>query len=136
MPPAETYARRYVFAESPPLIPRLPRQQCAAIAALAMWTIWTIAYILGFSHVSWFSAYGHAAGAAPGTGLSAVADQEIATVSLWAVAAACFVPVVCASLMRWLKDTEDPDDELREVTRAGRRRAGVKGWAAPRRGGS
>jgi cytochrome c oxidase assembly factor CtaG len=116
------------IAESPPLAPRLPEQQRAVIAALAMWTIWIIAYVLGFSRVSWFGAYQHAAGRT----LSAVADQEIATGLLWAVAAACFIPVVYVSLMRWLKDTDDdPDSELRDVSRADQRGTGLKGWAAP-----
>lgn len=115
------------IADSPPLSPRVPRQQCAAVAALALWTVWVIAYLLGFSHVSWFSAYDHA------VRLNAVADQEIATILLWAVAAACFIPVVYISLVKWLKDLDDPNDELREAVRAERRRPGVRGWTAPRR---
>jgi cytochrome c oxidase assembly factor CtaG len=110
------------LVESPPLAPRLSRPQRATLAALAMWTTWILAYLLGFSHVAWFRAYPHSGW------LSPVADQEIATITLWAVAAACFVPVVYATMMVWLKDSADPDDELRRVVDGPPRSAGVRGW--------
>ena len=100
------------LVESPPLQPRLPRLLRAAFAALAMWTIWILAYILGFSQVAWFPAYVH-----PG-GLSPVPDQETATGIMWAVSAVCFVPVVFVNALTWLKDSEDPDEELRAIVRA------------------
>jgi cytochrome c oxidase assembly factor CtaG len=100
------------LVESPPLLPWLSRPLRAAFAALAMWTIWILAYILGFSHVAWFPAYVH-----PG-GLSPVQDQEIATGIMWAVSAVCFVPVVFVTGLTWLKDSEDPDEELHAIVRA------------------
>ena len=100
------------LVESPPLQPRLPRLLRAAFAALAMWTIWILAYILGFSQVAWFPAYVH-----PG-GLSPVPDQETATGIMWAVSAVCFVPVIFVNALTWLKDSEDPDEELRAIVRA------------------
>lgn len=110
------------LVESPPHAPRLTHLQRAVFATLAMWITWVHAYVLGFSHVAWFHAYAHAAG----TGMSAVADQEIATGTLWAVAALSFIPVIFASMVVWLTDTEDPDDELRTVVRP--RIAAVRGW--------
>jgi cytochrome c oxidase assembly factor CtaG len=118
------------LVRSPPLQPRLTHLQRGVVAALAMWTIWVLAYILGFSGVAWYHAYGHAA-------LGTVADQEIATATLWAVAAVCFAPVIFFSAMTWLKDTEDPDHELRAIVRgaagSGARRSAVKGWGRPAR---
>jgi cytochrome c oxidase assembly factor CtaG len=125
------------LVESPPLLPRLPRPLRAAFAALAMWTIWILAYILGFSHVAWFPAYVH-----PG-GLSPVNDQEIATGILWAVPALCFFPVVYATVLTWLRDSEDPDEALRAIVRAQPRGPGEPGqpgqpesgrWPRPPRG--
>ena len=100
------------LVESPPLRPRLSRPLRATFAALAMWTIWFLAYILGFSHVAWFPAYIHLGG------LSPVDDQEIATGIMWAVSAVCFIPVVFVNALTWLKDSEDPDEELRAIVRA------------------
>ncbi len=117
------------IAESPPLAPRIARWQRAVVAALAMWTTWVLAYILGFSHVAWYPAYPHVAG----RGLSTIADQQIATGTLWAVAALCFLPVIFYSAMTWLRDTEDPDDELRGVVRRERHRAWASGSPRPPR---
>jgi cytochrome c oxidase assembly factor CtaG len=116
------------LAESPPFAPRLTHLQRAVFAALAMWITWILAYVLGFSHVAWFHAYTRAAG----QGLSAVADQEIATGTLWAVAAVCFLPVIFVSAMAWLADKEDPDEELGRVVR-GAKMTTVRGWSHPRR---
>ena len=125
------------LVESPPLLPRLPRPLRAAFATLAMWTIWVLAYILGFSHVAWFPPYVH-----PG-GLNPVVDQEIATGILWAVPALCFVPVVYATALTWLRDSEDPDEALRAIVRAQPREPGESGqpgqpesgrWPRPPRG--
>lgn len=123
------------LVESPPLLPRLARPQRAAFAAISMWTIWVLAYILGFSQTAWYSAYVHTAG----SGLSAVADQELATGIMWAVAGLCFVPVVYVVMMTWLKDSQDPDDELRVLVadqHDGPQRARwprpPRGWNTPR----
>jgi cytochrome c oxidase assembly factor CtaG len=114
------------LVESPPLLPRLSRPLRAFFAALAMWTIWILAYILGFSHVAWFTAYSH-------PGLSAVADQEIATGVMWAVPALCFGPVVFVAALTWLKDTEDPDEGLRVLVSAEHPPRSVR-WPRPPRG--
>jgi len=116
------------LVESPPLLPRLSRPGRAAVAALAMWTIWILAYILGFSQVAWFTAYAHGAGPSP------VADQEIATGIMWAVPAICFIPVIYATALTWLKDTEDPDEGLRGIVHADDPRHGPGRWPRPPRG--
>jgi cytochrome c oxidase assembly factor CtaG len=115
------------LVESPPLLPRLSRPLRAVFAALAMWTIWILAYILGFSQVTFFTAYSHA-------GLSSVADQEIATGIMWAVPALCFAPVVFVTAITWLRDTEDPDEGLRELVRAERPQPRSARWPRPPRG--
>jgi cytochrome c oxidase assembly factor CtaG len=102
------------LVDSPPLLPRTSRPQRAALAALPMWTIWASAYIMGFSRTAWFSVLAHASG----HGLGTIADQEIASGLLWAIPGLCFVPVVYVSLITWLRDSADPDDELREVGQA------------------
>ncbi len=114
------------LVESPPLLPRLSRPLRAVFAALAMWTIWILAYILGFSQVAWFGAYLQ-------PGVNPVIDQEIATGAMWAVSAVCFVPVVYVTALTWLKDTSDPDDELRAMIRAQRQQRGHR-WPRPPRG--
>src|SRR5215467_14517216 len=117
------------LVDSPPVAPRLPRPQRAAVAALAMWSIWIVAYVLGFATHAVFHAY-----RAAGGGLGAVADQEIAVGLLWAVAGGCFVPVVIANMLGWLKDSEDADEEFQRVFRDENERAMVRGWGTrPRR---
>jgi cytochrome c oxidase assembly factor CtaG len=115
------------LVESPPLLPRLSRPLRAVFAALAMWTIWILAYILGFSQVAFFTAYSHA-------GLSSVADQEIATGIMWAVPALCFAPVVFVTALTWLRDTEDPDEGLRQLVRTERPQPRSARWPRPPRG--
>jgi cytochrome c oxidase assembly factor CtaG len=115
------------LVESPPLLPHLSRPQRALLAALSMWTIWILGYILGFSQVAWYTAYGH-------PGLGAVIDQEIATGLMWGVPAVCFVPVVFVAVVTWLKDSEDPDEELRAIVREDRRPPGRGRWPRPPRG--
>ncbi len=107
---------------SPPLAPRLPRPQRAFVAALAMWSIWAIAYVLGFARDSVVHGYDGA-----GSHLVTVADQEITAFLLWAVAGACFVPVVFVAMLSWLKDgaetaAEPAGDPVK---------AGVRGWGWP-----
>ena len=117
------------LVDSPPLAPRLPRPQRALVAALAMWSTWAVAYVLGFAGHAVFHAYD-----AAGSGLSAVADQEIAVGLVWAVAGCCFVPVVIATLLGWLAGGEDADEEFQRVFRDENNRAAVRGWGArPRR---
>jgi cytochrome c oxidase assembly factor CtaG len=120
------------LVESPPLLPRISRPQRALFAALPMWALWASAYIMGFSRTTWFRALAHS----PGHGLGTVADQEIAAGLLWAIPALCFVPVVYVALISWLRDSADPDDELRAIvgTRGGTGAAGPRpprGWRLP-----
>lgn len=120
------------LVESPPLLPTISRPQRAAFAALPMWTIWTLAYIMGFSRGVWFTSLAHQ----PGHGLGTVADQQIAAAILWAVPAVCFVPAVYVSLLSWLRDSSDPDAELRGADTARcEGRPGTlrppRGWRAP-----
>src|SRR5215831_18210543 len=118
------------LVDSPPVAPRLPRPQRAAVAALAMWSIWIVAYVLGFATHAVFHAY-----RATGGGLGAVADQEIAVGLLWAVAGCCFVPVVIANMLGWLKDSEDADEEFQRVFRDENERATVRAGERARAGG-
>jgi cytochrome c oxidase assembly factor CtaG len=116
------------LVESPPSLPALSRPLRAVFAAVAMWTIWVLAYILGFSQVAWFHGYAH------GAGLTPVADQELATGIMWAVPALCFVPVVFVTALTWLKDPEDPDEELRAIAAAERPQPRPGRWPRPPRG--
>jgi cytochrome c oxidase assembly factor CtaG len=115
---------------SRPLLPRLSRPQRAVMAAVAMWTIWVLACIMGMSKVAWFAACSHAAG----DGLGTAADQQVAVGILWAVPALCFAPVIYGVLMAWLRDSQDPDEELRSAGDAGSAHAGLSGWPRPPRG--
>jgi cytochrome c oxidase assembly factor CtaG len=114
---------------SPPLAPRLPNPHRAAIAALAMWSTWAVAYALGFANHAVFHGYD-----AAGSGLSAVADQQITVGLVWAVSGFCFIPVVFVTMLSWLKDSEDPDEELQRLARDQRQRAVVRGWERRARG--
>jgi cytochrome c oxidase assembly factor CtaG len=118
------------LVDSPPFLPRITRPQRAAFAALPMWSLWASAYIMGFSGTDWFSALAHSAG----HGLGTVADQEIAAGLLWAIPGLCFVPVVYFSVITWLRDSANPDDELRGVAN-GQRVPGLprppRGWRLP-----
>lgn len=114
---------------SSPFRPRGRGLHLAVIAAFAMWLIWVVAYILGMATHGVFHAYRYH----PGGPLSAVADQELATAVLWAVAAACFMPVIFTSAHRWLHDGDDVEAELEQVTGTMALPA-VKGWGPSRRG--
>jgi hypothetical protein len=73
--------------------------------------------VVGLSERDFYRNFHHAAG-----GLSAGADQQIASAVLWFVAAASFVPVIFWNALMWLKTDEDPDTELLALMRAARRR--------------
>jgi len=103
------------LVESPPFLPAIARPLRAAFAALPMWVIWASAYIMAFSHTVWFIAFAHRTGQV----LGIAADQQIAAGLLWGITGLCFVPVVYVSLITWLRDTSDPDHELRRVPQAG-----------------
>ena len=106
------------LVESPPLAPRSPRQRRIVLAACAMWTTWVVAYLVGLSHNTWYTAYASARGRI----VSVAADQQIMAGLLWAMAAFMFLPVIFANLMAWLRDDQNPDEELARLTREERRR--------------
>lgn len=103
------------LAASPPLLPRISRPLRAVFSALAMWTIWVLTYIMAFSTAGWFSVYAHHGGPA----ISPAGDQQVAAGIMWAVPAFCFVPVIFNSVLRFLGDSADPDEEMREISEPG-----------------
>jgi cytochrome c oxidase assembly factor CtaG len=107
------------LVESPPFSPRSPRQRRIVLATFAMWSTWTVAYLVGLSHVGSYAAYSSVIGRS----LSLAADQQIMAGLLWAMAAFVFLPVIFSNLMAWLRDEQDPDEELRSLAREERRRA-------------
>lgn len=107
---------------SPPLVPRSGYLRRAVLAALTMWVFWILAYLVGLSNHGFYRSFHHVAG-----GLSASADDEIAAVVLWFVAAAAFIPVIFWNALTWLQSEEDPDSELLQVARAERRRGTAPG---------
>jgi cytochrome c oxidase assembly factor CtaG len=115
---------------SPPLLPGLSRPQRAAMAAASMWAIWVLAYITGMSKAAWPAAYSHATG----HGLSSAADQQFAVAVMWAVPALCFAPVIYAMIIAWLRDSSDPDEELREAGAGDPAGGGHGGLPRPPRG--
>ena len=101
---------------SPPLLPRSGYLRRAVLAGLVMWAFWILAYWTGLSTRDVYRSFPHVAG-----GLSAAADQQIASAVLWFAAAVALVPVVFWNALQWLQ-TEDPDLELLELARQDRRR--------------
>lgn len=108
------------LVESPPLSPRVVSPLRAGLAALTMWGIWIMAYLVGFSEVTWYVAYHHAAG-----GLGGTTDRELSTALLWLGAASVFAPRIFSDLLAWLRNGNDPDAELRALVRRERR------WGPP-----
>ena len=116
---------------SPPLVPRSGYLRRAVLSAFAMWAFWILAYVVGLSNHDFYRNFHHVAG-----GLSAAADQQIASAVVWFVAALAFVPVIFWNAVMWLKTDDDPDAELLALARAERRRgmppaAGRQGGPAP-----
>jgi cytochrome c oxidase assembly factor CtaG len=101
---------------SPPLVPRSGYLRRAVLAGLVMWAFWILAYWTGLSTHDVYRSFHHVAG-----GLSAAADQQIASALLWLGAAVAFIPVVFWNALQWLQ-TEDPDLELLVLARHERRR--------------
>jgi cytochrome c oxidase assembly factor CtaG len=111
-----------------PLASRLSGAQRAVIAALAMWSTWIAAYAFGFSTQPLVHAY------AGGSGPGIVADQEIAVFLVWGVAGVCFIPVIFAGLLSWLRDSGDIGEEFSRAYPDASVRVGVRGWPRPPRG--
>jgi cytochrome c oxidase assembly factor CtaG len=105
------------LVRSPPLSPRSGHLRRAVLAAVVMWVFWVLAYIMGLSNRSFYPNFHHVPG-----GLSAAADQQIASALSWFVAAVAFVPVIFWNAVMWLKTEDDPDTELIALIRADRRR--------------
>ncbi len=105
------------LVQSPPLAPRSGHLRRAVLAALAMWSLWILAYVAGMSMHDFYANFHHAPG-----GLSAAADQQIASAVLWLVSAVTFVPVIFWNALMWLKTEDDPDTELIALLRAEHRR--------------
>jgi hypothetical protein len=118
---------------SPPLVPRSGHFRRAVLAAIVMWLFWIDAYVVGLSSADWYTNFAHVAG----RGLSAGADQQIGAACLWFAAAVMFVPVIFWNALQWIHGEEDPDAELRRLTKMEHRpppRApapGANGGAAP-----
>ena len=116
------------LVSSPASAARPTRPQRAAVAALAMWSIWAIAYVLGFANHAVTHAYDLSGS------LGAVTDQEVTAALMWAVSGACFIPIICVTLLGWLRDSAAPGAGPAEETPAGRGGVpAVRGWGrAPR----
>ncbi len=103
------------------------RPQRAAMAAVTMWAIWGIAYVLGFANHAVIHAYDQSGS------LGVVTDQEITAALLWAVSAACFVPVVYVCMFGWLRTMSTTGGRPAQQSQAVRDVAPVRGWARPSR---
>ncbi len=86
-----------------PLEPRSGYLRRAVLAAVAMWAFWILAYVLGLSNHDFYRNFPHVPG-----GLSAAADQQIASAVLWFVAAASFVPVIFWNALHVAPDRRGP----------------------------
>ena len=105
------------LVQSPPLAPRSGHLRRAVLAALVMWAFWILAYVVGMSNHDFYPNFHHAPG-----GLSAAADQQIASAVLWLFSAVTFMPVIFWNALMWLKTEDDPDTELIGLLRAEHRR--------------
>ena len=86
------------------------------------------AYALGFSSQPLVHAY------AEGSRLGIVADQEIAVGLVWGVAGVCFVPVIFAGVVSWLRDSGDIGEEFRQAFPEAGARTGVRDGSVRRAG--
>lgn len=86
------------LVDSAPMRARTAPSRRIVLAAIAMWTVWIIAYVAGMAHGQGYPTFHHTAG----RGLSAAADQQLATLLLFVAAAATYLPVVFSNLFAWL----------------------------------
>ena len=114
------------LATSPPLVPRSGYLRRAVLAAFVMWAFWILAYVVGLSNHDFYRNFHHVAG-----GLSAAADQQIASAVLWFFAAAAFVPLDLLERTLVAEDRRGPRCRA-PGARAGRTPAGNatgrRGW--------
>jgi cytochrome c oxidase assembly factor CtaG len=95
---------------TPPVPPIVSAGQRIAPAAVAMWMIWILAFLVGFSHSTWYPSV-HSIR----RGLSVVADQELASGFLWIAAAVTFMPVIFTNLVRFLRGDDEVHDEVARI---------------------
>jgi cytochrome c oxidase assembly factor CtaG len=86
------------LVDSAPMVPRTVPSRRIVLATVAMWTVWIVAYVAGMAHGEGYPGFHHTAG----QGLSAGADQQLATVLLFFAAAAAYLPVIFSNLFAWL----------------------------------
>lgn len=107
---------------SPSSPARLTRPQRAAAAAIPMWSLWAIAYALGFANHAVVSGYDVS------SSLGVVSDQEIAVFVIWAMSAACFIPVIVVAMVTWLRDSGAPGAPAAQERRPAPGTLVVRGW--------
>ena len=90
------------MVESPPIRPLVSRVQRLVTAAVVMWTTWIMAYLQGMSGHSWYGVFRKVVGRQ----LSMANDQQLATFSIWLVAAAVFLPIIFSNIIHWLQDED------------------------------
>ena len=92
--------------DSPPFHGRLDHLQRAVYATSALAVGWLLAIVLAFASTPIYAAY---AGQAHGSGLSAVADQQLAAGVLWVPGSIALTIAICVNFYFWL----DPLDGRR-----------------------
>lgn len=95
------------LVESPPTRPKVGRVQRFVTAAVVMWTTWIMAYLQGMSGHSWYGVFRNVVGRR----LSMANDQQLATFSIWLIAAAVFLPIIFGNIIHWLQDQSRLDAE-------------------------
>lgn len=90
------------LVESPPASPEVARVQRFVTAAVIMWTMWIMAYLQGMSGHSWYGAFRGVVDRR----LSMANDQQLATFTIWLIAAAVFLPIIFSNVIRWLQDED------------------------------
>lgn len=100
------------LVDSRPMSPTSSRLYRIGAGAVAMWTVWVLAYVIAMTRTSWQPI--------PRTQslvLSTWADQQLGSALMWFCSAIVFVPVIFSNLFAWLKDEENPSEELYRLVR-------------------